>query len=80
MDFDDDDAYVEEDWDDGDDESDVISCPGCGSAIYEDALQCPYCGDYVTADTSAWGGRPTWWIILGLLGILATILALSLGP
>ncbi len=62
----------------GDDEIETIPCPECGAEVYEDAPRCPYCGAYVTADTRPWSGRPLWWIILGVAGVLATILALSL--
>lgn len=61
----------------GDDELDTIPCPSCGEQIYEDAERCPLCGDYVVADTSPLGGRPTWWIVMGLLGVAAVIAAMS---
>ena len=60
-----------------DEQSETVRCPACGAEVYEDALRCPACGDYVTAGASAWSGRPTWWIVLGLVGILAAVLALA---
>ncbi len=54
----------------------VVPCPHCGLDIFEDAEQCPHCGDYVVHGSSNWDGRPTWWIVLGLLGVLATLFAL----
>jgi len=60
-----------------DEQSETIRCPACGAEIYEDAVRCPTCGEYVTADTRVWSGRPTWWIVLGLVGILAAVLALA---
>ena len=71
-----------DDLDDGDDEgddgsTDTIPCPVCGTEVYEDAVRCPACGDYITRQTGIWSGRPRWWILLGVLGILATIAALS---
>jgi hypothetical protein len=61
-----------------DDASLTVPCPECGAEIYEDAVQCPVCGSYVThAGRNLWSGRPTWWIAVGLLGILATILMLA---
>jgi len=60
-----------------DEQSETVRCRGCGAEIYEDAVQCPACGDYVTADTRVWSGRPAWWIVLGLVGILAAVLALA---
>ncbi len=67
------------DWDaDTDDDlSETVPCPQCGAEIYEDAVRCPACGTYVTHTTSPWAGRPIWWIVLALLGILATIWVLA---
>jgi hypothetical protein len=64
--------------DDFDDEStETVPCCQCGAQVYEDAIRCPACGAYLTHHTSLWSGRPGWWILLGLLGILAVILALA---
>ena len=60
-----------------DDLSAALPCPECGAEVYEDAVQCPRCGAYLTHDTNIWSGRPVWWILLGILGILAVILALA---
>lgn len=63
---------------DGPDEpSDTVACPDCGAEVYEDAVQCPRCGSYITHRTTPWSGRPLWWIVLGVLGILAAILGLA---
>jgi hypothetical protein len=64
----------EDAWDD--DSSETVPCLLCGADIYEDAVRCPHCGEYVTEQTNVWSGRPTWWILLGLLGIMALVLAL----
>ena len=63
---------------DADDLTETVSCPECGVKVYEDAVRCPSCGVYVTHDTSVWSGRPAWWVVLGLLRILAAVLALAL--
>ena len=63
--------------DDSDEASDTIACSNCGADIYEDAEQCPVCHEYVTSSHSAWESKPTWWIVLGLLGIFAVIIVLS---
>lgn len=74
-----DEDWHEEDWGDDDDAPvDLVTCPSCGREVYEDAEQCPHCGDYIVADTSAWSGRPMWWIIGGLLGIIAVGFSLLL--
>lgn len=64
---------------DNGDDSPTVSCPQCRREIYEDSVQCCYCGHYLEADTSPWSGRPFWWVILALLGILAVMTALILG-
>ncbi len=59
--------------------TDTVVCRHCGADVYEDADQCPVCGTYLLADTSPWSHKSVAWIALGLLGILATILALLFG-
>jgi ribosomal protein S27AE len=48
-------------------------CPQCGADVYEDAEQCPLCGEWFTRRLTAWQGKPTWRIILGLLGMGAVL-------
>jgi uncharacterized paraquat-inducible protein A len=75
-----DDEFDEDEFPDENDEDDsteTVSCPSCGADVYEDAEQCPYCGTYITHQTSPWEGRSMWWIVLAVLGLVATILALS---
>lgn len=70
--------YPDEDADDSeDDETPTRACPKCGMDVYEDAVQCPLCGEYFTRGSRAWEGRPFWWMVLGLLGIMAVILMLT---
>ena len=71
--------FPDDDYDDVDDdpESEVVTCPECGDDVYEDAQQCPLCGAYIVHQDSPWSDRPLWWIVLGLLGIVATIIALT---
>jgi len=78
----DDDDWPEEDYGDEDDESDIVECPECGADIYEDAERCPVCGNYVVHRSSGylWKNRPAWWIVIGLLGILAVVIVLAFGP
>ena len=66
-----------DEWPDEDDENDLISCPNCGAAAYEDAEQCPSCGDYIVHVSSVWNDRPLWWVLLAIAGIIAVILVLS---
>lgn len=73
-DYDSDDDY--DLYDDG--EPELVDCPACGAAIYEEAEQCPACGEYIVHGTSPWAGKPGWWVALGMLGIIAMIVALTL--
>lgn len=64
------------DWPDDDDgETLTIPCPFCKADIYEESEQCPHCGEYVVRSSTAWNGKPIWWIILGILGIIAMMFA-----
>lgn len=80
MSYDRDDEW-EEDESDENDEADnelpeLVWCPTCGEEIYEDAEQCPHCGNYVVHSTSALADRPLWFCLLGVLGVVATVLYL----
>ena len=70
----DDDEYLDED---SDEANCTVSCPECGAEVYEDAVRCPVCGNYITHHGHIWSGRPSWWILLGLLGIISAILVLG---
>lgn len=71
----------EDDWDDpepddfDDDVLEMLHCPECGEDIYEDSEQCPHCGMYVKpgGSTSALSGKPWWFVLLAILGIVAVI-------
>lgn len=74
----------DEDWenpdypdDDDDEEVDVVTCGNCAKEVYAEAPQCPYCGEFLAAaSTHPFVGRGFWFIGLGILGIVATILVL----
>lgn len=67
----------DEGWGTDDDEPvDTVPCSNCGADVYEDAEQCPRCGEWITHGTSALTAKPLWWQIIGVLGIIAVILAL----
>ena len=59
--------------------ADTLTCPACGADVYEDADQCPACGEFILPDTHFWSDRPVWWVVLGVLGIIALAAALILG-
>ena len=60
-----------------DDVTSTVPCPECGAEVYEESVQCPVCGSYITHATDVWSGRPGWWMLLGVLGVLAAILVLA---
>lgn len=53
------------------DEPVTVACPVCGAEMYEDSPRCPVCESYVTPSTSRWHGKPVWWVVLGLAGVVA---------
>jgi hypothetical protein len=71
-----------DDFDDGPhdepDEADLATCPACGAEVYEDAEQCPVCGEWITRSTHPFAGRSMWFVVIGVLGLAATIVALVL--
>ena len=62
---------------DDDDLTETVPCPDCGADIYEDAEKCPVCGAYIIRQANLFAGRPTWWVVLAVLGLLAAVLALA---
>ena len=62
-----------------DDSNETVVCPHCGADVYEEADQCPACRSFLIPDTRVWSDKSLWWIALGLLGIIAVVLALGLG-
>ena len=70
--------YPDPDVEDDEAEAETVVCSHCGESIYEEAVECPYCGNYVSSSTSPWTGRPMWWLIIGGMGVVAVIYALSL--
>jgi len=72
-----DDGYRDEYDEDPDDSTPTIECFKCGCDMYEDADRCPLCGEWrATRDTSVWARRPGWFILGGLIGIIAVVLNL----
>ncbi|MBN2216756.1 MAG: hypothetical protein JW719_05230 [Pirellulales bacterium] len=65
--------------DDEDDGTPTAPCPACGADVYEDADRCPVCGVYITPSGPGrlWAGRPLWWMVLGILGIVAVVVVLA---
>jgi hypothetical protein len=59
--------------DESDQDSETLPCPHCGAEVYEDAPRCPDCGAYISRSTNPWHGKPLWWVVLGLAGILAVL-------
>lgn len=64
-------------WPEDDAPAETISCPACGGEVYEDAPQCPACGEFIVHDTGALSGKPGWYVLLAVLGVLAVVAVLS---
>ena len=57
-------------------EAETLPCPACGVEVYEEAEQCPACGEYITFAHRPLAGWSTGWVLLGIAGVVATIVAL----
>ena len=53
------------DWADNDD-AEVVDCPQCRRAVYEESERCPYCGHYITQEERG-SGHPIWVVIKALI-------------
>ena len=77
MTWDDDSGEDFEPYDDGPGEE--LPCPSCGEPVYEEADRCPHCGDYITPGRGpATRNLPRWMLVLGVIGVIGTVLALLL--
>ncbi|MGC3966821.1 MAG: zinc ribbon domain-containing protein [Pirellulales bacterium] len=78
--YDDEEDDFEDEADEYGDDSDVdlLPCPHCGAAIYEEAQRCPMCGEYVDAGASHAGRKPIWIVAtLVLLVVMFVFFALN---
>ncbi len=77
-----------DDWDDDDEYPDVddpfeeadgwYQCPACGQPLVDALDFCPFCEQYIIPVTMTRSSlKPMWWIFLGMLGIVATLLVVS---
>lgn len=71
-----DDDFEDDNYSDDDTSEDLIECPNCGAAIFDESVACPRCGEYITDSSHPFAGRPWWWLALGALGIIALLAAL----
>lgn len=69
------DDWSDDHWSDDDSDTETQPCPACGADVYEEADQCPMCGEYIIDSGVSLAGRPLWFAILGLLGVIAVIVA-----
>ena len=62
------------------DHIELIGCPHCGAMISEYAQQCPTCKDWIISggSESSLSGRPLWWVILAVAGIIMFIIIYAL--
>jgi hypothetical protein len=69
-----DDDLDDEDLEDYSNDETVIPCPHCGEEIFDDAEQCPACGSWITGDRRASTGKPSWFVLAGVIVALLAIL------
>lgn len=71
------DDYDEEDWveDEDDDGDDQLVCPSCSQWVHEDTQQCPHCGDWIIPAYPGSRGRRIGALIVVLLVLTAFVLA-----
>jgi hypothetical protein len=62
-----DDPSDEDGVDDADGSDDVLPCPSCGEAVFEDTEKCPSCGEWVMPLGRAASRRHWVWIAAALL-------------
>ena len=67
----------ERNWTDDDSAAETVPCPACGADIYEEAEQCPVCGEYVVHNNRVLAGKPGWYLLLAVLGVIAAIASLA---
>lgn len=67
-----------EDWQEYDDDSTpTVVCSNCQADVYEEADRCPNCGEFLIGTQSPLVGKPTWYVVIGLLGIVAVLILFS---
>lgn len=57
---------------------DTDPCPHCGAAIYVDGEWCPKCGKFLSKEEGA-ATIPTWAVAVGVVLLVAMVLAVVLG-
>ena len=66
----------DEDWTGDEEDVDVVECPNCGAEVYEEAERCPVCGEYITHGRHPLSGRPAWYVVLGVVGLIIAAMML----
>lgn len=62
-------------WDD-DAAAETFACDECGAELHEYVEMCPVCGHWVER-RSKLEGKPTWYLLLGVLGVIAVLVVVS---
>ena len=77
--------HPHDEWDDDEESHDIPEgvyddqelateeCPYCHEAIVADAILCPYCDHYLSDEDAPSAAKP-WWIVLGIIVCLASVL------
>lgn len=66
--------FHDESIDADDDTEPTYPCPSCRALVYEEAHACPYCGEYLAFDDPHHGSGRPWWVWVGAIAALASIL------
>ena len=53
--------------------ADLVPCPYCGKAVYEEADVCPHCGSFIVAERVT-SKRP-WWVVAAAIVLLAAVIS-----
>ena len=53
-------------------EAELVPCPDCGKAVYEEAEVCPHCGSFISGETVT-AKRP-WWVVAAAIALLVAVL------
>jgi hypothetical protein len=80
----DDEAYLDDSEEIGDDDLDVgggdsetVPCPECGKPVYEQADRCPNCGNFIIAGNPT-QRQPRWVLVVAILMIFVVLVVWAL--
>lgn len=67
--------HEDEEWvDDDNDSDDMLACPACGAAVYEETQQCPHCREWIIPVDRSDRAKRVVWTIAAILIITSMLL------